>query len=181
MHLPWREVASGAGPAISTSITERETERLRELANGQLNVLEIGAAYGYSTVVLAQQAAWVTSIDPHLAHHSAAAQGANLKAYGVREQVDVYQSYSQHVLPDLVETGEEFDLIFIDGDHTAAGVRFDLEHALRLIKPGGVIAVHDVLETCCCPDVGPTTDLVMRDHPAGGVYEVVDTMAVFQL
>lgn len=37
----------------------------------------------------------------------------------------------------------KFDFIFIDGDHTGDGVRFDTELARQLIAPGGIIAWHD--------------------------------------
>ena len=37
----------------------------------------------------------------------------------------------------------KFDLIFIDGDHTYAGVEFDTRLAYALINPGGVVIWHD--------------------------------------
>lgn len=36
-----------------------------------------------------------------------------------------------------------YDIIFIDADHRYAGVKLDLEGALRLLKPGGYIVMHD--------------------------------------
>jgi hypothetical protein len=36
-----------------------------------------------------------------------------------------------------------FDLIFIDGDHSAKQVMVDLEHALAVLNPGGTIVLHD--------------------------------------
>jgi predicted O-methyltransferase YrrM len=184
VHLPWREVAPGAGPAIPTSITEAETARLRKLAAGT-DALEIGAAYGYSTVVLAQEAETLISVDPHLVHDSYGIQQAHLNLFGLTDKVQVYRDWSQETLPKLIAARLQFDLIFIDGDHTAAGVEFDLTHALDLIRPGGVIAVHDVLETCCCPDVGPTVRRILAgrqhevQHTADGLlFELVDTMAV---
>lgn len=170
----------GNGPAISTSITENETNALRELAV-RADVLETGSAYGYSAIAMGLVAKSVVAVDPHIAHGSYGAMSANLGAYGVSDRVEIRRQFSMDALPQLVAEGRRFDLIFIDGDHTANGVQFDIEHALMLIRPQGVIAVHDVLETCCCSDVGPTTDRIMADHPAGGVYEIVDTMAVFEL
>lgn len=43
--------------------------------------------------------------------------------------------------------GEQADLLFIDGDHTYEGVRQDCELFRPLVRPGGVIAFHDVLDT----------------------------------
>ena len=42
--------------------------------------------------------------------------------------------------------GAEVDFLFIDGDHTAAGVTADYEDYRHLVRPGGVIAFHDILE-----------------------------------
>lgn len=41
--------------------------------------------------------------------------------------------------------GEPFDVVFIDGLHTYDQVRRDLAGALRVLKPGGWIALHDML------------------------------------
>ena len=39
---------------------------------------------------------------------------------------------------------ESADLLFIDGDHTLEGVRKDYETYSTLVRPGGVIALHDI-------------------------------------
>jgi SAM-dependent methyltransferase len=41
--------------------------------------------------------------------------------------------------------GGAFDVVFIDGLHLYAQVRRDLDGALRHLKPGGWIAIHDML------------------------------------
>jgi hypothetical protein len=38
---------------------------------------------------------------------------------------------------------QEFDLIFIDGLHTAEQVKKDFESALKILSPGGFIVLHD--------------------------------------
>jgi len=40
--------------------------------------------------------------------------------------------------------GEKIDLLFIDGDHSYAGVRDDFERYRKYVAPGGIIALHDV-------------------------------------
>jgi hypothetical protein len=37
------------------------------------------------------------------------------------------------------------DFLFIDGDHTYAGVKHDYNHYAPLVRAGGVIAFHDIL------------------------------------
>jgi cephalosporin hydroxylase len=43
--------------------------------------------------------------------------------------------------------GEFLDLLFIDGDHTYGGVRSDYQMYLPLIRPGGLVAFHDIVKT----------------------------------
>jgi predicted O-methyltransferase YrrM len=40
----------------------------------------------------------------------------------------------------------KLDLSFIDGDHTADGVRSDFEHYRDLVRRGGIIAFHDIVD-----------------------------------
>lgn len=42
--------------------------------------------------------------------------------------------------------GEPLDVVFIDGDHTYEGVRRDFELYAPLVRPGGVIAFHDIVD-----------------------------------
>ena len=41
--------------------------------------------------------------------------------------------------------GAKLDFLFIDGDHTFAGVKQDFEMYSTLVSPGGVIALHDIV------------------------------------
>lgn len=42
--------------------------------------------------------------------------------------------------------GVQLDLLFIDGDHTYEGVKRDFEMYSPLVKPGGIVAFHDIVE-----------------------------------
>lgn len=42
--------------------------------------------------------------------------------------------------------GEPVDLLFIDGDHTEQGVEADYRDYQHLVRPGGIIAFHDIVE-----------------------------------
>lgn len=169
LRLPWR--IPSFGPAIETSLTTAEAVELRGLAQGR-RVLEIGAAYGYSTVLTAQVAQKVTSIDPHEVHLSHRIFRDNLFRFGVAQHVDVVVGRSVEVLPGLRDGS--FDFAFVDGDHTAAGVRFDLEQVQRLVEPGGLLAFHDWDEESC-QDVRQ----VLEAWRAPGY--LVDTLAVYRL
>jgi predicted O-methyltransferase YrrM len=185
MQLVWRDVAIGDGPPINTSLTLAETAELQRLAKDG-DVLEVGSAYGYSTCALALVAKSVVAVDPHLTHGSEGDLVRNLHAYGVRDKVDIWVGYSQAVLPRLAGTFEDsmgvvvmdqfpmFDLVWIDGDHTAGVVEHDVRWALKLLKPGGHLACHDYDEVTC-PGVRMALDKLF-----GGPGTLTDTLAVYQ-
>jgi len=47
---------------------------------------------------------------------------------------------------EKILNGETLDFLFIDGDHTYDGVKKDFEMYSRLVKKGGIIAFHDIVE-----------------------------------
>lgn len=187
MLLPWRPVllAGGPVPAISTSVTLAETAELQQLVRqtcgcegGQpattINVLEVGSAFGYSAIALALAGAQVTAVDPHAGElpNSLEVMRANLAAYEVADRVRMLVGTSQEVLPTL-EPGS-FDLAFIDADHTEPAVLHDVEWTLKLLRPGGVLACHD-LDEGTCPGVRAALDRLFG-HPQ----PTVDTLFVHQ-
>lgn len=42
--------------------------------------------------------------------------------------------------------GRPLDLLFVDGDHSYSGVRADFEMYSPLVRPGGIVAFHDIAE-----------------------------------
>ncbi len=173
VHLVWRDVYLGEGlPTISTSVTAAEAARLAMYAAGH-DVLEVGSAFGYSTCIMALAGARVTAVDPLDIFGFDVALPANLEACGVSDRVQIIQETSQQALPRLAKEGRTFDFMFIDGAHEFTPVLHDATWALQLVKPGGVLAMHDYLERCCCPEVGPAID---HAYPDGG--ETVDSMFV---
>lgn len=172
MQLVWRDIAIGDGPPINTSLTEAETAELQRLAKDR-EVLEIGTAYGYSTVALAQVAKRVTAVDPHFTHGSYEVALENLRAYGVADRVALIQTNSQHAMPALYYEGCRFDMVWIDGDHTAEGVEHDVTWAIKLLRPDGVIACHDYDEATC-----PGVQIAL-DELFGGPGDLTDTLAVY--
>jgi predicted O-methyltransferase YrrM len=173
MLLVWRDLAPGDGPPISTSVTEAEAAELGRLAAGR-EVLEVGAAYGFSTVTLALSATWVTSVDPHTWLPSYAPLLRNLNAYAVDDRVTVLQGWSFDVLPQLAEAGRIFDLVFVDGDHAEQAVDHDVTWGRKLLAPGGTLAAHDWDEDTC-PGVRVALERVL-----GPPHRLVDTLAVYE-
>ena len=182
MQLPWRPVLllPGPLPAISTSVTEAETAMLQQLAATHPQVLEVGSAFGFSAIAMtlagAHVGTHVTAVDPHAGElpGSLPQMQANLAAYGVADRVEIITAPSQAALPALHAAGREFGMVFIDGDHREETVLHDVEWSLKLLKPGGVLAMHD-LDEVSCPGVRAALDQLF-DHPA----PTVDTLFVHQ-
>jgi tRNA G37 N-methylase Trm5 len=175
MSLPWRYVSLGGGPLLFTSITERETKVLTELAATAEEAVDIGSAYGYSAVVMASAGAHVTTIDPHAGENPGTLEvlRANLAAYAVEDRVTPLIGTSQQILPEL-EPGS-FGLAFVDGDHHEEAVIHDVEWALKLLKPTGWLCCHDLGEESC---PGVRADLERLFGP--GLSPAVDTLFVLE-
>lgn len=123
-------------------LTSHEGMALAVYAHGK-TVLEIGAFKGRSTVCLAQTALKVVCVDP-FDGRATPKLGPTLKEF--QANVKDYGNVSWHVgtMDDVGwEMVPEFDLVFIDGDHTYGAVHNDIEWALTLLRPGGHIVFHD--------------------------------------
>ncbi|MBU0858984.1 MAG: class I SAM-dependent methyltransferase [Alphaproteobacteria bacterium] len=59
---------------------------------------------------------------------------------GCRDQITFVAQPSQDY---MAATDERFDFIFLDGDHTARTVYREMAAALKILRPGGVILLHD--------------------------------------
>lgn len=57
--------------------------------------------------------------------------------------------------------GRKLDFLFIDGDHRYDGVRSDFETYISLVRPGGIVAFHDV--------AAPAPDQLTRGNDSGDV------------
>ncbi len=109
-------------------------------------ILEIGTFTGYSTLVMA------LALPPDgriVACDVSAAWTAIAKAYwrvaGVAERIDLRLAPAIQTLEALLADGGEdrFDFAFIDADKT--GYRAYYEACLKLVRPGGLIAVDNTL------------------------------------
>lgn len=133
----------------STAMSELETLALERHARDHL-VLELGAELGYSTITMAKVARLVVSVDWHHGYNNLHQDTALQFLYNIKEQrakiVPVIGSF-QDVLPLLADAS--FDFIFLDGGHDVAGTLHCIEHARRLVRPGGMVATHDYGHPLC--------------------------------
>ena len=124
---------------------------------GPLNILEIGSYEGRSTCwfldyLMEHPASRLTCADQWAQRSGTRTYSENMQtvfdtfsqnvqASGKAAQVQVRRGNSRDTLPKI--EGELFDLIYVDGDHSADGVWFDTQQAHRLLKPGGMILWDD--------------------------------------
>jgi cephalosporin hydroxylase len=77
-------------------------------------------------------------------------------------EADSHAPSTRRRVEELLE-GEPLDFLFIDGDHSLAGVALDFEMFAPLVRAGGIIAFHDIV-----PDVRARRgEMTLRD--SGGV------------
>jgi predicted O-methyltransferase YrrM len=122
-----------------------QIERLRPQ-----RVCEIGTAAGGTLYLLTRVSApdaLVVSIDLVIAPHTRALR-ERLARPGQRVVRVAGDSHSEEtaVRLDRLLDGQPLDALFIDGDHSYDGVRADFERYGRLVRSGGIIALHDINE-----------------------------------
>jgi len=55
----------------------------------------------------------------------------------------VFKDVSTYELPRMLERGDGFDLIYVDGVHTSLGVMIDLCYCAALLRTGGLMVLDD--------------------------------------
>jgi predicted O-methyltransferase YrrM len=112
-------------------VVARQLERLRRLRPA--TVVEIGTRHGVMAAVLGRLAQRVVTVDLHpsplVPAVLACAGAANVVPVAVRSNA------AKALLLDSLA----FDVAFLDGDHTVAGVAFDMVHTRRC----GCVVFHD--------------------------------------
>jgi predicted O-methyltransferase YrrM len=151
-------------PPIEVSAQTAQLLYLMVKISGARRVLEIGTLGGFSTIYLARGVGAEGSVVTleHNPRHAEVAT-SNLHRAGVADRVDIVVGPALDTLPGL--TGD-FDLVFIDADKENNSA--DLEHAVRLGRPGTVIVVDNVVRAgrILVPDED--------DHQARGVRAMLE-------
>jgi predicted O-methyltransferase YrrM len=133
----------------------------------ELHILEIGSFEGKSTVwflenLLQNQNSSITCIDPWTSYsqtndsfESYNSENTewdfknhkntflyNIKESGFENKVNIIQGFSHEILPELIHK-KKFDIIFIDGNHTAPFVITDAVFSWYMLKPDGLLIFDD--------------------------------------
>lgn len=122
-------------------------------------IVEIGVHRGFSLLT------WLEAFNPDILvgiENNVAEFDQAAKRAGLHTNVIVGDSHQQQTKDELLARldGKLIDFLFIDGDHTYNGTMQDFEMYSSLVRPGGVVAIHDVMRL-------------------PGQYEGVETRAVF--
>lgn len=115
-------------------------------ATGATRILEIGVFTGYSSLAMAlvlPDGGRLVALDVSKEYTDRAKK--YWEAAGVSDKIDLRVAPARDTLDALIEAGEadSFDFCFIDADKT--GYDDYYERALRLARPGGVIAFDNAL------------------------------------
>lgn len=128
-------------------------------------IAEVGTGVGVSSLYLVRgmnPLGSLTTIDIEPEHHRVAR--ATLKAAGIdAERVRLITGAALTVLPRLTDGG--YDLVFVDA--VKAEYPVYVEHAVRMLRPGGVLALDNALWHSRVPDPA------QRDHNTTAMRETL--------
>lgn len=126
-------------------IVRRETESfLRTLCvmKKPENVLEIGTAIAYSTIVLARESGHVTTMENYEKRIPIARE--NIEKSGIPEKIDLLCGDAGEIIPRLYDEGKKFDFIFLDA--AKGQYLIWLPGILNLMPSGAVLVADNVLQ-----------------------------------
>ncbi|WP_428388112.1 O-methyltransferase [Mucisphaera sp.] len=164
--LPFVFKAKGHFKAIAPRQNPSEIEALYLLVREQQprTVVEIGTSRGGSLYLWCQAAhpqAHIVSIDMPGGSFGGSYPDCRepfYKAFATGQQtVDLIRADS-HLADTRNQTAQALnhqpvDFLFIDGDHRYEGVKQDFQLYAPLVRPGGLIAFHDILPRPDMPDI----------------------------
>ena len=118
-------------------------EKIEEILKKEkpTRILEIGTAVGYSASMFAKNTDEDCIIDTiEISEERAKEAQENIEKIGVKEKINIYIGNAVEILPTM---NNEYDIVFID----AAKGKYPifLEHAIRMIKNGGLILADNIL------------------------------------
>jgi len=157
----WNPIAQRLDLAMRPQPTNRMARLVGHVRDAKLpqptRYLEIGTFEGATLALvftLLKQDVHITVIDPWLPYPELAdAKMANaeerftknMSAIGADRVLRILKGRSIEHLPHLIDAGEAFDLILVDGSHRMLDVVVDAALAWRLLAPGGLMIFDDYL------------------------------------
>ena len=111
-----------------------------------MGLAAIAARYGLGKVVTVDPHTAPSVTDPDLEGETSSWDDfrATLRAAGVEGAVEVHRAFSRDLARDW---NRPIRLLWIDGDHTYAGAKEDIDLFRRHLAEGAIVALHDVLHS----------------------------------
>lgn len=152
--------------ALSTSNNLHVLRQLM-LQDKPKRTLEIGLSFGGSCLLFTathreltgQAAQQHMAVDPFQKDAWDDSGLLAVERAGLSDYLDFRPQFSSLLLPRLVESGEQFDLIYIDGSHLFEDVFVDAYYTSRLLSEGGVVTFDD----CRDPHVRKVLEFIGRN------------------
>jgi len=177
----------GLEPA-HTQTTAAERAALVRHAQGRKRLVEIGVYEGFTTAILAQAMApdgVLHAIDPFTGGRLGICWGKYVAKREVARanqsgRVEFVEKFSHEAAPIIKG---EFDFVFIDGDHSLAGIQRDWTDWSPRICPAGIMALHDTRIPAHNPNVAELGsfhffEAEIRHDPRFEIVEQVDSLSI---
>jgi predicted O-methyltransferase YrrM len=140
---------------VTGTISLLEARYIQDLIieNDFRTCLETGVAYGASTVAICSALSAADDKGARVRHYGVdpcqfqiygGAAMAALQECGLDRTFELCEGPGHLMLPKLVERGVIIDFAFIDGMHTFDYTMIDLFFCDKLLRPGGILCVHDM-------------------------------------
>jgi SAM-dependent methyltransferase len=143
----------------ASAIIINSLQHIRENNLQQVLALEIGSWTGCSSYFLVKSINSLSSRKGIL-YCMDTWQGSQYPGYDISNYIDIFSNFKGYmsyygvydfIKPIMADSKvgfeilkeDTFDIIFIDGDHRYAGAYADIQNAVRIIKPGGLLIGHD--------------------------------------
>ena len=150
-----------------------------------LDVLELGSMIGQSSFVLANVARSLTCVDAWI-DHCPYLEPRQAKEYKIENMEAVFdrnmaglnfrkrKAFSHEI--GAMFWSQTFDAVLIDADHSREAVLADIQACRRLLRPGGLLLLHDY-RSSAWPGVREAADILLPGHTP----EVVHALGIFRL
>ena len=144
-----------------TQTSQKERDALASLAMRANKVLEIGVYEGNATKLLASsmlKTRILYAVDPFFTGNLGISYGLLITKSQIRRAKKLNNGVTVEVIKDFSYNAasnyslNNFDLIFIDGDHSIEGIKRDWADWSDRLNQGGFIALHDTR----VPDYSPS-------------------------
>jgi predicted O-methyltransferase YrrM len=144
---------------------------------GARRTLEIGCAYGFSTLyLLSAGVTQHTALDPYETSHWGGVAIKRVRDAGMESSFRMIEEKSIVAMPRLISEGAEFDIIFIDGNHKFDDVLVDFTLSALVCRMRG----HVVLDDMWLPSIRKVASFVRSNRKDFAEIPTVENCAAFQ-